>query len=283
MLHQFILNDLLSFIKSTLCYFVVENRSVESDRYPSHKSGRILCIILTINSTIYDRAPAIMKTWGSKCDEVLFSSNVDSTKFQTVTVGISSSSKKMVTLRLFRTLRYIYFKYRDEYDWFFVADDDTYVIVENLRHLLVDYDIANPHYLGFPYPTQLKLHGRKVRFAHGGSGYALNRRALEKLVIDGIPSDTEGVCVPWVTARRHDEHADYNVGLCLHKLGILAEDTKDLMGRQRFFKENPISLLNGVKNRKELLWFGFRDIIRAKAVGSIYSFTFFLFLLLVSD
>lgn len=33
-------------------------------------------------------------------------------------------------------------------DWFFKADDDTYVIVENLKYMLSRYNTSQPIYLG---------------------------------------------------------------------------------------------------------------------------------------
>jgi glycoprotein-N-acetylgalactosamine 3-beta-galactosyltransferase len=44
--------------------------------------------------------------------------------------------------------KYVYKKHLNEYDWFMKADDDTYVIVENLRYFLHDKDPKSPTYYG---------------------------------------------------------------------------------------------------------------------------------------
>ncbi|XP_052065904.1 glycoprotein-N-acetylgalactosamine 3-beta-galactosyltransferase 1-like [Mytilus californianus] len=73
--------------------------------------------------------------------------------------------------------RYVYEHYRDKADWFLKADDDTYVIVENLKYLLKDYHTSEPIFFG-QYFVQPNI---KQPFNTGGPGYVLSKEALMRL------------------------------------------------------------------------------------------------------
>ena len=49
------------------------------------------------------------------------------------------------------TLQYVYDNFIDEYEWFFKADDDTYVVMENLRDYISTVDPTLPWFLGRPF------------------------------------------------------------------------------------------------------------------------------------
>ena len=66
-----------------------------------------------------------------------------------------------------------------EFDWFLKADDDTFVIIKNLKALLVDYDTNSPIHFGHHFKA---LGG----FFSGGAGYVLGREALRRFVVNGI-------------------------------------------------------------------------------------------------
>lgn len=63
-------------------------------------------------------------------------------------------------------LTYIWEAYRDEYDWFLKADDDTYMIMENLRYFLKDYDTSKAYYFG----CRLQYQNMKASVNFGGAG-----------------------------------------------------------------------------------------------------------------
>lgn len=45
-------------------------------------------------------------------------------------------------------LKYAWDHHKDEFDWIMKADDDTYVIVENLKKFLSNYSSADPIFFG---------------------------------------------------------------------------------------------------------------------------------------
>lgn len=144
--------------------------------------------------------------------------------------------------------RYVYNTSLEEYDWFLKADDDTYVIMENLRLLLTNYSSNKEVYLGChfkeflaeglvpifsplrnTYPMILVVLTFSG-YASGGAGYVLSRKAVRRFVEDGL---NKNVC-------RSDSGGfeDVEIGTCLVKIGITIQDTRDSYGRARFFPFN---------------------------------------------
>ena len=120
------------------------------------------------------------------------------------------------------SLLYIYQRYGRDYDWFLKADDDTYVIVENLRHLLRRRPSNISSYYGYIAKTSDRF------YPSGGAGYVLSQEALrqfgEQIL---IKPDQRKLC-------NKDEAEDINLAYCLARIGIHVTNARDNNQLERF-------------------------------------------------
>ena len=72
--------------------------------------------------------------------------------------------RAFLTNKTIAMFAHAYAHYKDSIDWFLKADDDTYVIMENLRHLVAGLDTNTAHYIGAQIPA---LRGN---YNSGGAG-----------------------------------------------------------------------------------------------------------------
>ena len=122
--------------------------------------------------------------------------------------------------------QYVYQNHFQDYDWFLKADDDTYVIMENLKFLLSHFkDSTVPGYIG----CQFK-HFSPQGYNSGGAGYLFNRAGLKLLVEEGYRRP--GHC------RLAGGAEDIETGRCAAKVGVKTLDQLDSQKRETFFPNN---------------------------------------------
>jgi len=118
--------------------------------------------------------------------------------------------------------KYVWDKYKDDFDWFMKAEDDTYVIVENLRYMLLPHSPKEPVWYGCrfkPFNPQ--------GYMSGGAGYILSHEALRRFVEEALPDDKK-------CKHDHTGAEDAEMGKCLNNVGVRAGDSRDVEGRYRF-------------------------------------------------
>ncbi|KAG7265352.1 hypothetical protein CRUP_027077 [Coryphaenoides rupestris] len=183
---------------------------------------RVLCWIMTGPKYLNSRTRHIRDTWARHCDKVLFMSSVE-TDFPTVGLNVSEGRDQLYW-KTIRAFQYIHRHHLDDADWFLKADDDTFVVVENLRRTLSAHDTEEPLYLGRrfrPFMAQ--------GYMSGGAGYVLSKAALRMYVaaLDG------GTCT------HNTDIEDMALGMCMDKLKVPAVDTRDKLGRHTFHHMQP--------------------------------------------
>ncbi|KAM7006424.1 glycoprotein-N-acetylgalactosamine 3-beta-galactosyltransferase 1-B-like [Tautogolabrus adspersus] len=183
-----------------------------------YQKVRILCWVMTGPSNLEKKTRHVKSTWSRHCNIVIFMSSVEDPDFPTVGLGTKEGQDQLYwkTIKAFHS---VYEHHIHEADWFLKADDDTYVIVDNLRLVLANHTPEEPVYFGRRFKPFVKQ-----GYMSGGAGYVLSKEALRRFV-EGFKTN---VCT-------HDSSIeDVEMGRCMEKVGVLAGDSRDSMQRETF-------------------------------------------------
>ncbi|KAL3921395.1 MAG: hypothetical protein SGILL_002769 [Bacillariaceae sp.] len=187
------LNKIRVFDDTSLYHESLKDTTTAAQQPPSlfstlpRPKKRIMCIVYTV-STRHDRIRAIAETYAPRCDGFLAASNLTDVSIGAYNIGFANESYGNMWLKIRHIWKFVYDHFREEFDYFYIAGDDTFVIPENLRlmvtmqtwrpiedrHEMIDDD-RTPLLMGYPGPDVIL--GNKL-YCMGGAGYVLNRRAL---------------------------------------------------------------------------------------------------------
>lgn len=187
---------------------------------------------MTSPENIATKAVHVNATWGHRCNILLFMSSKPS---ESVANNLSlpiveldvSEGRESLWNKTKAAFNYVYTHHMGDADWFLKADDDTYVVVENLRYLLKDKTPHAPVYFG----RRFKGYADQG-YMSGGAGYVLSRAALRKFATVLIQNSS--LCPEYFPGVE-----DVLMGMCLEKCGVKAMNTRDAVGRQRFHPLSP--------------------------------------------
>lgn len=110
-------------------YLMKENLNV--NRYNSSmandlsKNIRVLCWILTTPENHKTKAIHVNKTWGKKCNKLLFMSSEFDQNIEGLVALPVKEGRGTLWDKTRSALQYIYYHHFEEADWFLKADDDS--------------------------------------------------------------------------------------------------------------------------------------------------------------
>lgn len=105
------------------------------------RSVRVLCWVNTYHKNHETRLRSIKRTWGRKCDKLLFMSDVEDASIPTVRI-MAPPLHETLWQKHREIVRLLVREYSaDQFDWVFKCDDDTFLIMENLKKYLLSPEV----------------------------------------------------------------------------------------------------------------------------------------------
>lgn len=203
-----------------------------------YQKVRVLCWVMTGPYNLQSRARHVRATWSRHCNVVVFMSSEEDLDFPTVGLG-TKEGRDQLYWKTIRAFHYVYEHHADEADWFLKADDDTFVVVDNLRWILSNHTPEEPIYFGKRFKPYTKQ-----GYMSGGAGYVLSKEALKRFV-EGFRTK---VCSHTTPVE------DLALGQCLEKMGVLAGDSRDTLHRETFHPFVPEHHLTGKFSKSFWYW-----------------------------
>ncbi|XP_053705596.1 glycoprotein-N-acetylgalactosamine 3-beta-galactosyltransferase 1-A [Synchiropus splendidus] len=194
-----------------------------------YQKVRVLCWVMTGPYNLNTKARHVRATWTRHCNLVVFMSSVEDPDFPAVGLG-TKEGRDQLYWKTIRAFHYVHQHHLNQADWFLKADDDTFVVVDNLRWLLSNHTPEEALYFGKRFRPYTKQ-----GFMSGGAGYVLSKEALRRFV--------EGFRTQVCTHTSPVE--DLALGQCLEKMGVLAGDSRDTLQRETFHPFVPEHHLTG--------------------------------------
>ena len=225
---------------------------------------KVLCFIMVDYKRHSTRVKAVRETWGKRCDKLVIASDRNDESMGAVEIRGARSDYWSLWQKLNQTVHYIWKEYHDEYEWFLKVDDDSYVIVENLKEFL-----ASPLVQQANANNESLVYGRRINplqkfgqwrndtiwpwfnairnkdfgdrvismfgadstliYNHGGAGYVMNRMFLSEL-IQALQSKH---------AVRGAVPEDMGIAMVMMLRGVFPQQSRDDRGRERFHPEDP--------------------------------------------
>lgn len=206
------------------------------------KRVRVLCWVMTGPSNHEKKARHVKATWGKRCNVLLFMSSKEDDALPAVALPVSEGRDNLWA-KTKEAFRYVHQHHLEQADWFLKADDDTYVVLENLRYMLSAYRATEALYFGCRFKPYVQQ-----GYMSGGAGYVLSAEALRRFVGRALPN-------PTLCSASHSGSEDVEMGKCLERVGVRAMDTRDSLGRGRFFPFVPEHhLIPAPKNSNFWYW-----------------------------
>uniref|UniRef100_A0A0K0F4Q3 N-acetylgalactosaminide beta-1,3-galactosyltransferase n=1 Tax=Strongyloides venezuelensis TaxID=75913 RepID=A0A0K0F4Q3_STRVS len=201
------------------------------------KNIRIFCVILTSPKFKSSKCIPQKNTWLKRCNGYVFASSKDDPTLPSIE-SFPKDEYKYSYGKVKNALRWVWKNHNNDYDYVLKADDDAYLVMENLRAFLINENPDDHNYFGF---TVYNPPGNDANgYIQGGSGYVFSRKTFNTLVEKGLSN--KKYCT-----QKDDVLDDMEIGRCLYKMGVNPTFLSDDRSRFVFNPERVSSILDKKK------------------------------------
>ncbi|NXJ88142.1 CHSS2 synthase, partial [Corythaixoides concolor] len=147
-------------------------------RYISTELGmrqRLFVGVLTSKSTLNTLAVAVNRTLAHRLERVVYFTGARGRKVPHGMTVVTHGDERPIW-NTYQTVRYLVDHYVNDFDWFFLVQDDTYTEAHRISHLVAHLSIDTHLYLGRP--EEFIGGDTEGRYCYGGFGFLLSRSLL---------------------------------------------------------------------------------------------------------
>ncbi|NXY25747.1 CHSS2 synthase, partial [Atrichornis clamosus] len=147
-------------------------------RYISTELGmrqRLFVGVLTSKSTLNTLGVAVNRTLAHHLERLVYFTGTRGRKVPHGMTVVTHSDERPIW-NMYQTVRYLLDHYVNDFDWFFLVQDDTYTEAHRISHLVAHLSIDTHLYLGRP--EEFIGGDTEGRYCYGGFGYLLSRSLL---------------------------------------------------------------------------------------------------------
>eukprot|EP00045_Choanoeca_perplexa_P005563 m.46963 g.46963 ORF g.46963 m.46963 type:complete len:561 (+) comp13186_c0_seq2:119-1801(+) len=191
------------------------------------KTPRIVCWIMTHFGNRH-KAIAVNNTWGKRCTHLMFMTSTPDPSLPVVLmdIGGKEDSRSMLRTKSKQGWLHVYEHFLDKGDFFLKGDDDSYVVMENLKAFLQTKDPKAPEHYG----RLFHYGGRdKPLYYSGGSTIILTHEAMKRL---GEGTKSRGDAI-WPKPDV-GQAEDLRISQVLDYVGVKTADTRTPEGQHQF-------------------------------------------------
>ncbi|XP_011501671.1 PREDICTED: chondroitin sulfate synthase 1 [Ceratosolen solmsi marchali] len=182
-------------------------------------SGGLLFVgVMTARKYLGTRAKAVYESWGREVPGQIgfFSSEASRPPVECPDLPIIALPRVDDSYppqkKSFLMLQHMWTRYGERFEWFLRADDDLYVRMDRLEHLLRSVDSRRPEYIGQAGRGNSREFGRlsleyDENFCMGGPGVIMSRETLRRMVPH----------IKHCLSNLYTAHEDVELGRCVRK------------------------------------------------------------------